>query len=97
MAGEVKVKVATMGGEERDIETPLDIKTQEFIKELVIALKLPLTDADNHQISWRVDDKDTGTTLDGDKTLEENGVKDGHHLNLIRATVAGFQARIDHQ
>jgi uncharacterized ubiquitin-like protein YukD len=89
MAGEVKVKVATIGGEERDIETPLDIKTQDFIKELVIALKLPLMDAENHQISWRVDNKDTGTTLDGDKTLEENGVKEGHHLNLIRATVAG--------
>jgi hypothetical protein len=89
MAGEVKVKVMTMGGDEKEIETPLDIKTQDFIKELVIALKLPLMDAENHQISWRVDNKDTGTTLDGEKTLDENGVRDGHHLNLIRATVAG--------
>jgi hypothetical protein len=92
MASEVKVKVTTIGGDERDIQTPLDIKTGDFIKELVIALKLPQVDAENHQISWRLDNKDTGTTMDADKTLEENGVKEGHHLNLIRATVAGIGA-----
>lgn len=86
---EIKVKVVTMGGEERDIETPTDIKAEEFIKELVIALNLPLTDAEGHQVSWRIDDKDTGKTLEGIKTLEENGVREGHRLSLIRATVAG--------
>ncbi|MFL6211938.1 MAG: EsaB/YukD family protein [Pyrinomonadaceae bacterium] len=86
---DIKVKVITMGGEEKDIETPTDIKADDFIKELVIALNLPLTDAEGHQVSWRIDNKDTGRTLDGSKTLDENEVKDGHRLSLIRATVAG--------
>jgi uncharacterized ubiquitin-like protein YukD len=89
---DIKVKVLTIGGEEKDIETPTDIKTDDFIKELVIALNLPLTDAEGHQVSWRIDDKDTGKTLDGDKTLDENEVKDGHRLALIRSTVAGWVA-----
>lgn len=86
---EIKVKVLTIGGEEKDIETPTDIKADDFIKELVIALNLPLTDAEGHQVSWRIDDKDTGRTLDGARTLEENEVKEGHRLALIRSTVAG--------
>ena len=89
MAAEIKVKVTTMGGEEKDIETPTDIKADEFIKELVTALSLPVTDAEGNPVSWRIDDKDTGRTLDGSKTLDENGVKDGHRLSLIRATTAG--------
>jgi uncharacterized ubiquitin-like protein YukD len=93
MAEEIKVKVTTMGGEEKEIETPTDIKADDFIKELVIALNLPLMDAEGHQVSWRIDDKDTGKTLDGNQTLDVNGVKDGHRLSLIRATVAGTKAK----
>jgi uncharacterized ubiquitin-like protein YukD len=88
MAADVKIKVFTLGGEERDVETPLNINSEEFINELVIAVMLPLSDLEGHQINWRVDNKDTGATLDPDKTLEENGVKEGHRLMLIRATVA---------
>jgi uncharacterized ubiquitin-like protein YukD len=88
MAAEVKVKVITIGGEEHDVEAPLNIKIEEFIKELVIALRLPLHDREGHQIHWRVDNKDTGATLDPDKTLKENALKEGHRLMLIRATVA---------
>jgi uncharacterized ubiquitin-like protein YukD len=86
---EIKVKVMTIGGEEKDIETPIDIKADDFIKELVIALNLPLTDSEGNAISWRIDNKDTGRTIEGAKTLEENEVKDGHRLALIRSTVAG--------
>lgn len=84
-----KVKIFTQGGDEHDIETPLDIKASEFSEELAIALKLPKTDAEGHPVSWRIDDKDTGKTLEGDKTLDQNGVKAGHRLSLIRQVVAG--------
>ena len=50
---------------------------------------MALTDAENNSISWRLDNKDSGRTLVGDKTLEENGVLNGHRLTLIRSTVAG--------
>jgi len=90
MAADIKVKVATMDGEKREIETPPDIKVDEFIKELAIALSLPVTDANNSPVVWRMDNKDTGRTLDNSKTLDENGVRDGHTLTLLRSTVAGY-------
>ena len=87
--GVIKVKVLTMEGEEREIETPADLKVGEFIKELASALYLPLTDSEGRPVVWCVDDKNTGRTLDLAYTLNENGVLEGHRLSLIRATVAG--------
>ena len=89
MATEIKVTVVTLGGEKHDVEVPLDIRAEDFTKELIAALKQPVTDAEGHPIVWRIDDKDTGRTLEGGKTMEENGVKDGHQLILLRVTTAG--------
>jgi hypothetical protein len=85
------IKVNTQGGEEHDIETPLDIRTSDFLDELRPALKLAANDAEGRTISWRLDNKDTGQTLVGNLTLEENDVRPGHRLNLIRSVVAGAQ------
>lgn len=90
MAAEIKVTVITMGGEKHEVEVPPDIRAEDFIKELITALKLPVNDAEGHPISWRIDNKDTGRTLEGGKTMDENGVKEGHQLILIRATTAGL-------
>jgi hypothetical protein len=88
-AKQIKVKIITIGGEEHEIETPVDIKTADFIEELIVALKLTKTDAEGHPVNWRLDDKDIGRTLDPNQTLEAGGVQEGHRLNLIRAVVAG--------
>jgi hypothetical protein len=89
MAKEIEVKLITMGGEEKDIETPTDIKAEDFIKELAAALRLPVDDREGRPVSWRIDNKETGKTLDGAKTLEENEVREGHRLILMRTTAAG--------
>ncbi|MFP5265379.1 MAG: EsaB/YukD family protein [Blastocatellia bacterium] len=89
MTPEMKLKVITIGGDEHDIESPPDIKAEDFIKDLIAALGLPVRDADYNPIVWRIDDKNISKTLEGDKTLEENGVRDSHTLILLRATVAG--------
>ena len=89
MAAEIKVTVITIGGEKHEVEVPLDIRAEDFTKELIAALKLGVTDAEGHPISWRIDDKDTGRTLEGSKTMDENGVKEGHQLILLRNTTAG--------
>jgi hypothetical protein len=68
------------------------LKVEEFISELLTALKLPQVDAERVPIKWRLDNKDSGKSLAHDKTLEENEVGDGHHLNLIRATLVGSDA-----
>jgi len=89
MSKDIKVRVSTMDGEKRGVETPTDVRVDEFIKELCDALNLPKTDFAGNPVVWRIDDKDTDRTLDGLKVLESQGVKEGHRLSLIRATVAG--------
>ena len=90
MSDEVlRITVVTMAGEEREIEAPPDIPVSEFITELVSALSLPRTDAEGNAISWRLDNRDTGQTMEGEKTLGENGVRGGHRVSMIRQTVAG--------
>jgi len=89
MATAIKVSVITLAGETHEVEVPPDIRAEDFVKELISELKLPMTDAEGHSISWRIDNKDTGRTLEGGRSMDENSVKDGHRLMLIRATTAG--------
>ena len=86
---DIRVHVQVPGGDSHSIETPSDIRTDEFIKELVAGLNLPRVDAEGNQVSWRLDNKDTARTLDHQKTLEEGGVRTGHHLYINRQVVAG--------
>lgn len=89
MSEEIRLTINTMGGEQREIETPLDITADDLIKELCFALKLSSSDAEGQKIRWRLDNADTGQTLDGPRNLGDLGVKDGHSLALIRSTTAG--------
>lgn len=89
MPVEMKLTIRTMDGDEHEVESPVDIKVDDLIKDLVNALRLPLRDADNNPIIWRIDDKNLGRALDGHRTLGENGVVEGHTLFLLRATTAG--------
>jgi len=85
----ITVSILTIGGDHHSVEVPIDIRVRDFIQELIAALGLPTTDAEGLPISWRLDDKDLGTTLDYERTLETESVVEGHRLMLIRATVAG--------
>lgn len=85
----VRVTVFTQGGDEHSIEVPLDLICSDFVNELVMVLKLPVVDAEGCPIIWRIDNKDTGLTLENAKTLQENRVEEGHQLSLIRQVVAG--------
>ena len=69
--------------------TGLLSRTADFISELAVALNLPKIDAEGHPIAWRLDSKDTGRTLEPDRTLGQNGVREGHLLLLTRGVVAG--------
>lgn len=85
----ITVSVTTLGGADHLLEIPVDITVKDLIRELVVILKLPTIDAEDHRIPWRLDDRDLAKTLDDERTLENQGVSDGHRLLLIRATVAG--------
>lgn len=85
----IKVTIYTMGGEDKEVLTPLDMNVDEFIKELIGALNYPSMDSEGNLISWRLDNKTSGFTLDGTKTMQENNVTDDNKLSLIRTVTAG--------
>jgi len=86
---DMKIRVHTQGGESHSIQTPADMSAKDFLAELVGELSLPTQDAEGHQVSWALDDKNTGRTLSDERSLGENGVKEGHDLHLRREVVAG--------
>lgn len=86
---DIKIHVHTQGGDSHPIEAPPDIGTEDFIRELISGLNLPMRDAENNPISWTIDDKDVGRTLDPTRSLDANGVREGHHLYLRRQVTAG--------
>lgn len=86
---DMKLTIHTQGGDAHEIEAPGDIRGGDLVKELADQLQLPATDAEGHPVAWRLDNKDTGRTVDLEQTLEQNGVQAGHHLSLIRSVTAG--------
>jgi uncharacterized ubiquitin-like protein YukD len=86
---DIEIRVHTQGGVSHRIQLPSDITTKVFIQELTQAISLPMRDAENHQVSWVLDDKNIGRTLSDERTLAENGVRSGHDLHLRREVVTG--------
>ena len=86
---EMKLTIYTQGGDAHDIEAPADILAGELVKDLSEQLHFPATDAEGNPVSWRLDNKDMGKTLDLGRTLEQNGVQTGHRMSLIRQVTAG--------
>ena len=86
---DMNLEVFTQGGDNHKVEAPPDMSAEEFARGLINGLRLPTTDAEGRPINWRIDNKDTGRPLDPARSLEENGVRDGHRLSVIRSTVAG--------
>ncbi len=73
---DLKVHVHAPDGTSSPVEAPPSLKTGQFLRELVGAFGLSST------VHWSVHDGDIDRTLDNEKSLEENGVCEGHHLHL---------------
>lgn len=86
---EIKITIYTQGGEVHDIEAPADIRASDLVKDLAEQLHFPAWDAEGNPVSWRLDNKDTGRTVDLERSLEQNGVQGGHRLSLMRQVTAG--------
>ena len=86
---DMNLEVTTQSGDSHKVEAPPDMYGGEFVSGLINLLRLPTTDAEGRPINWRVDNKDTGRTLENAETLEANGVREGHHLSIIRTVTAG--------
>src|SRR5262245_13929780 len=93
----IKMTVRTETGKSHPVEAPPEIKAQELIDELLKAFELPRIDAKGNRIQWTLVDKDTGRTVDPQKSLEQNGIRNGHILYLhVRAPIAPPIAPVFH-
>lgn len=88
MSDEIKVQVKWQGSA-FEIDTPLDIQAAELMKQLVSSIEIPATDREGRPISYRLDNHDTGKTLEPALTLAQNGVANGHQLSLTQSVTAG--------
>src|SRR5271170_38959 len=77
---DIALHVSTEDGKTHHVDVPPDIKTEEFLKELLEGI--PPVDGNRQAADWSLNDKDTGRPLQPDKTLEENGVRAGQNLLL---------------
>lgn len=80
---DIKVNILTTGGEEHDVEAPSDMAVTDFVFELLIALNLPRVDHTGAPLSWRLRYRDTGQLIGNSRSLEQNGIREGHRLSLI--------------
>jgi hypothetical protein len=76
------IHVETENSARQPVHAPSDMKTEEFLGELVEGLGLPGKDGNGHSLSYRLESRETGRVLDLQRTLEENGVRVGDTLLL---------------
>lgn len=83
------IQIHTMEGNTQSVQVAPDTSVEELFQDVIDFLQLPRRDAEGQPISWSLFDKDIGQDLQQGLSVEESGVREGHHLHLRRATVAG--------
>lgn len=87
---DITVTVQPQGGDAKTIDTPSDMRTGDFLDEVIGALNLPTRNEDGSPASYKVTNKTRGKELnDLDRTLADNGVKDRDVLRIARVVIAG--------
>ena len=76
-------------GETKNVSLPNDVSVQELMPELVTTLSVPVTGPDGRPISYRMDSKSLGRSLQEEETLKEAVVPEGDRLILSPVVVAG--------
>ena len=81
--------IVTPDGSQHPVEAPAEIEIGEFTGELLEGLQLPRVIAEGEPTLWQLHDVDTARMLRHGATLEENGVRYGHHIAMRRIVLAG--------
>ena len=77
---DITIHVHGENGRVRRVDASPAVTVEDLIRELVIAGVLAKSDSKGHQIHCVLLDEDAARPLDVAKSLQENGVRDGHHL-----------------
>jgi len=86
---DIQITIRTEGGNSDTVNAPQEMQSGEFIADLIPGLKLPLADPQGNRIPWILVDKGSGRSVDPEKSLHENGIRNGHVLYLsVRETLS---------
>ncbi|HEY1186439.1 MAG TPA: protein kinase [Gemmata sp.] len=77
------ISVIAPDGNPRGVVAPLDMRVDDFIRELIPALQLVRTDVAGYPLIWALCSAPGGTELLPNRTLEQNGVRPEQQLQLI--------------
>ncbi len=86
-----RVRVALVDhvrGTKTQVEVPDNVPMNRLIPALVGRLGLP-TDQEGQPVTYRLDNRDTGTRIGDAQTLEQAGVQEGAVLSLFPEVTAG--------
>lgn len=81
--------VVVTGQKEQKADLRDDVPVQKIIQKLAIMMDLPLQSPDHRPLIYTLIHQESGRMLNKDKTLKDEGVKDGDILLIV--------AEIDHQ
>jgi hypothetical protein len=85
----INLMIQLPSGDMKNVSLPNDVSVQELLPELVTTLSVPVTGPDGRPISYRIDSKALGRSIQEELTLEEASVPDGDRLILSPVIVAG--------
>ncbi len=79
----VELRIHGDDGHADRVDAPEDLSALELLREFLHARGRPYSDAQGHPLPWKLEDRQTGTVLQLDKTLEQNGIRSGQELTLV--------------
>jgi hypothetical protein len=86
---QTNITIQLPSGEGKTVSLPNDVSIQELLPELITTLGVPVTGPDGRPISYRLDSKSQGRSVQEEETLEEASIPDGDRLILSPVVVAG--------
>jgi hypothetical protein len=81
---DVTFHVHAEDGKTHTVQDSPTVTPREIIRGLVESRLVTGVDHRGRHIEWCLEDRETRRTLDSAKSLQENGVRSGHHVYLRR-------------
>ena len=81
--GMVKLQIYNDDGRVDHVDVPADFGLMELLQEYLNEQNRPYLDAHGQPLPWRLEDRQTGTMLRLEQTIEQNGIRTGQALNLV--------------
>ena len=86
---DMTVSIMLPNGEVKKVELPDDVSIRELLPELVTTLSVPVLGPDGRPMTYRIDSKALGRSLQEDDTLAEASVPADDSLILSPVVTAG--------